>query len=313
MSGSSRNNDEIEKAIIKHMEEGKPRLRNANDAIVFVLHLYMRELGFQCLSSSSDSSSEENYEKNVIPDSWNSSDDVYTLNYKHSQSASKTFTLKFLVVSNQLLVNGFTKEDKKISRVEFGTEEYVDEKADLTQYKTVIKDIGKLLTLFKIHIVAHIMPGLNKPGYEVSVEEPSTTSTSSQRQQQPQADNRPAPHPQYYPPPSFLPPDHDYDPLRIPGSGRHAGPFPVGYGDQFPPPLPGFAPPGGMGNLVGPNHPSFAGRYNDPNAGLPGGFRLPRGAVPPGARFDPFGPVGPGSGIGGGFNGPNFNQFGGFR
>ena len=70
--------------------------------------------------------------------------------------------------------------------------------------------------------------------------------------------------------------------------------------------------PGGMGNLIGPNHPIF-----HPGGTRPFGPPLPAG-VPPGARFDPFGPPGVvprggfggargrgrGGGIGGGF-GPN--------
>ena len=47
---------------------------------------------------------------------------------------------------------------------------------------------------------------------------------------------------------------------------------------------------GGGGSLVGPNHPMFNGRNNmqDPRFGG-GRGQLPPG-VPPGARFDPFGP-----------------------
>uniref|UniRef100_A0A1B6D1P0 Proteasome inhibitor PI31 subunit n=1 Tax=Clastoptera arizonana TaxID=38151 RepID=A0A1B6D1P0_9HEMI len=46
---------------------------------------------------------------------------------------------------------------------------------------------------------------------------------------------------------------------------------------------------GGMIFPFGPNRPPLF----DPGSGIPGG--LPRGAVPPGARFDPFGPPGAGS------------------
>lgn len=61
-------------------------------------------------------------------------------------------------------------------------------------------------------------------------------------------------------------------------------------------------------DLFGPNRPRL-----DPNAGLPPGApRLPPGAVPPGARFDPFGPPGVGPRgprgprpPGSGFSGPN--------
>ncbi|GJJ69132.1 proteasome inhibitor subunit 1 (PI31) [Entomortierella parvispora] len=57
----------------------------------------------------------------------------------------------------------------------------------------------------------------------------------------------------------------------------------------------------GGGMIVGPNHPMF--RRPPPGGGGGGGIYggpqpLPRGSVPPGARFDPIGPFGPGAGAG---------------
>ncbi|KAG0054633.1 hypothetical protein BGZ83_010761 [Gryganskiella cystojenkinii] len=57
----------------------------------------------------------------------------------------------------------------------------------------------------------------------------------------------------------------------------------------------------GGGMIVGPNHPMF--RRPPPGGGGGGGIYggpqpLPRGSVPPGARFDPIGPFGPGAGVG---------------
>ncbi|KAJ2725687.1 hypothetical protein GGI07_001055 [Coemansia sp. Benny D115] len=61
-------------------------------------------------------------------------------------------------------------------------------------------------------------------------------------------------------------------------------------------PLGGGFPSQGGGMTVGPDHPMFrqggAGRGGF-GPGIPGGPEmLPRGAVPPGARFDPIGPFG---------------------
>ncbi|GIQ80060.1 hypothetical protein KIPB_000794, partial [Kipferlia bialata] len=78
-----------------------------------------------------------------------------------------------------------------------------------------------------------------------------------------------------------------------------SSPFGVGAGDVSP-----FGPSGpGSGSVVGPHHPggfpvmpqtrSPGSTLPDPfSRGLPNGV-LPRGAVPPGARFDPFGPPPP--------------------
>ena len=60
-------------------------------------------------------------------------------------------------------------------------------------------------------------------------------------------------------------------------------PLAVGRGDLDP-----LAGGRGGGMLMDPRGFPGIGRGRDPDAGLPG--RLPPGAVPPGARFDPFGP-----------------------
>ncbi|KAF9899264.1 hypothetical protein BX616_003131 [Lobosporangium transversale] len=86
------------------------------------------------------------------------------------------------------------------------------------------------------------------------------------------------------------------------GGGRH-NPFEIGRSDLDP-----FAGRhggggfGGGGMVVGPNHPMFGRPAPGPSSGsgIYGGPQpLPRGSVPPGARFDPIGPFGPGGGIGG--------------
>ncbi|XP_063104649.1 proteasome inhibitor PI31 subunit isoform X2 [Cavia porcellus] len=86
----------------------------------------------------------------------------------------------------------------------------------------------------------------------------------------------------------------EVDPLRIPPHHPHnsrqppwsdpLGPFAVGGEDLDPF---GFRR-GGM--IVDPLRSGFPRALIDPSSGLPN--RLPPGAVPPGARFDPFGPIG---------------------
>ena len=89
----------------------------------------------------------------------------------------------------------------------------------------------------------------------------------------------------------------------------HGGGIPVGGGvgaADLNPPLPSVGISGGGGggggSLVGPDHPIFSGRYPQGRGGAVGGGPRPP-SVPPGARFDPFGPGVPGFGGGnaGGF------------
>lgn len=108
--------------------------------------------------------------------------------------------------------------------------------------------------------------------------------------------------------------DVDLDPLAI-----APGLIPPGHFGPRSPLGSGMHPGGGM--FVGPEHPMFTGGGGGFGGGVPrpgplagpGGQRLPPGAVPPGARFDPImpfgqpppgpgprGPFGPGTGGGGG-------------
>ncbi|KAF9366827.1 hypothetical protein BGX34_006096 [Mortierella sp. NVP85] len=88
----------------------------------------------------------------------------------------------------------------------------------------------------------------------------------------------------------------DLDPFggRIGGGIGGIG-SPGGFGGGF---GGGIGGSSGGGMVVGPNHPMFR---RPPGAGSGGGIYggpqpLPRGSVPPGARFDPIGPFGPGHG-----------------
>ncbi|KAN0064993.1 hypothetical protein ACQY0O_002051 [Thecaphora frezii] len=195
---------------------------------------------------------------------------------------------------------------------------------------TSIHRCNDLVTAFKNSIVVPLVPNLQKEGFQ-----PSSTTDTLTSSSQPRSGAGPGTGGASVPPPrspySSEPPDtssypgvvpfrnplvigdRDLDPLGgaspslpSPFGGRH-GIF--GGGEiGAPPPFPGG--PGGMGipdagggMYVGPNHPMFRDRFQNPQGlGGPGG--LGGGMVPPGARFDPIGPGGfPGAG--GGQRGPD--------
>jgi len=317
MAAANNNDIPLELRVLSTIKEKKPALRNEFDAVVAVLHCVMRELGFICTSLDEKVSSDEGFDKSVFPEGWNASRDSYSFQYKHSQS-TMTFFVKCLLLNDKLLVHGLSKENNTVYSLELNVKEFITEKAALDNPDSLFKDVDQLVSLFKIHITSILLPNLNKPGYE---DAPRTQTTTQPQQQQQQPQQGPRRDPLAEPPRNPLNFDPRNDPLRVPGSGRGPAfggpPFGVGYGDVFPPPMPGFGFPGEMGgNLIGPGHPGFGPRVNDPYANDPFGYagpaRLPRGAVPPGARFDPFGPPPPGPNMPRG--GPNFpgpNQFAG--
>jgi len=269
--------------VLSAIEAEKPKLNSFTDAVVVALHYLMilEEFRFQG----------EGVSENKLPEKWNQSSDVYTFRYKHSRS-SMTFSLKCLVLEDKLLVHAVAVENtKNIFDLELSIDEYINKNINLTDYEKLYKNLDKLVTLFKVNISRKLVPEINKPGYEESMSNTASSTTNSNRNNDGQDDN--------YDPlrigPIRQPPQ--YDPLRVGGPSRYGPPFGIGTGDRFPsitPPLPGMGGFGGdNGNWMGPNHPAF-GIVDPfaPNTGF-GGPPLPRGSVPPGARFDPYGPPAP--------------------
>lgn len=212
--------------------------------------------------------------------------------------------------------------------------------------------MADLAALLKINIIQKLIPGLQKEGYEDSnpddraarqdADRQGREGPSNPRQPPPQLPEPARPYPYDDPlaaPPrrpvpagEFAPPDFEDEfeinrpprgPLRMPGDGR--SPFNIGHDDLHPPglgphdPLRGsFVPGGGLprpGGMGGGMHPTFDDPlFRGPGGGGQAGYDP---QAPPGARWDPLGPGGPGPrfgggrpGGGGGFGGGN-NPFGG--
>ncbi|KAG0071810.1 hypothetical protein BGZ92_004180, partial [Podila epicladia] len=198
--------------------------------------------------------------------------------------------------------------------------------------------INDLINQFKINIIQQLIPGLTKPGYQEESVPASTTAEGSTtsgtgagrgrgRGEQPDyyPDNDPLrmpgvgglPRPGFPRPPIFGDPFSAEDP-GYGGMGGPGNPFSIGRDDLDPfggrmggigGGGGGFGGFGGIGGgsgggmVVGPNHPMFRrppGSGGGNGGGIYGGPQpLPRGSVPPGARFDPIGPFGGHGGAGG--------------
>lgn len=304
---------------LRKLREAGPELRNRHDALALLLHAFAKQLGLRLVGFTEEDTLPESADV-LVPQGWNSQRDAYSFRYKHHQSAL-TFMLKALTLGDKLLVHGVALEDKKVQSYEIDLDEFVSGIADLSNLGALFKNVETLFTNFRLKIINPLLPGVGKEGYEagpattVDRQRPSTTT-------QP----RPGPSPSGVPPrspffggepgPTFHPSPGVPGGVPMPGAPSGIGPF-----GPLHPGGPGYPDPDGFGNLVGPRHPGFGpqafpqpGRFpDDPDSfGLP--QRLPRGAVPPGARFDPFGPPRPnfggGGGFGGGFGGGGFGPFG---
>lgn len=195
--------------------------------------------------------------------------------------------------------------------------------------------INDFIGQFKVKIVQQLIPGLSKPGYQEdrTASTTNTTTGGGDRLRDPTSTGSstgggrgrdyypddPSTFPGHPGRPGFVPrppifgdpfsadePDFEggYNPYEIgrsdldPFGGRIGGGLggiggPGGFGG-----IGGIGGGGGGGMIVGPGHPMFR-RPPSGGGGIYGGPQpLPRGSVPPGARFDPIGPFGPTGGHG---------------
>lgn len=301
---------------------GQAQLRTPADALVALSHTILTKLSFRLVSLSDSSSSDTTLTSgNVLPaDRWNSSQGTYTLHYTHDQS-SLHFLLKALTLGPRIIFHATALESNRTESYEVELDRFTSESffpwphgsAAASSSSSVgagnsaeplvngfvsSSRIADFVLGFQAKIIQKLVPGLRKEGYEELPEEEASASSSSARPppgQQPRQ-------------PRFEPPDVDVDGTQgFPQPGRN----PLIIGDRDLDPLGGiggrgpFSPPplfgggGGVGGLggddgggmiVGPNHPMFRDRFQNPSQGGLGGG----GMVPPGARFDPVGPFGQG-------------------
>ncbi|CAB4374360.1 unnamed protein product [Rhizophagus irregularis] len=309
---------------LKPTEEGTDIiLGSSQDALAALFHSIMQAVGFRLVGLGEEDNSEEDNkitnrdtEGNVVglPKGWNAhGPNSYAFRYKHPQS-SFTFLIKCMRLSNKFIVHGMGIEDNRTVTFEVITDDYTSPSFfPLTTEKHNVEPIvhgfisssriKDMINNYKINIVQKLIPGLNKPGYEESGTTTTTAQPSATRQQEPIYNDPlriPTRQPPRVPPifddpfggdePSSINPFNigrdDLDPL---GSNPIYGPPRFGGGGIHP-----FGGPSrGGGMFVGPDHPIF-GRGGGGGGGIYGGPQpLPRGSVPPGARFDPIGPFGP--------------------
>jgi len=270
--GTSTNSGPSPDSIIKSIASIKPKFRNANDALVFAIHRLMKENGF--IFAGCGDKNDETANDVSIPANWNISDDSYTFRYKLKDA---TLLLKAIVLEGQVLLHALVIGDKKMYNMTLTVDEFINRDVPLDNYEKLFKDIETLMTLVTLDIIEPLQPLQTATQPAPSLREEPKKAQQDQR---------------------------DYDPLRIPPRGQprpnplidtsydrpFITPFGTGHSDVFPdiPSGPGglFGGPG-SGNLIGPHHPGFG---ISPMPGMDPRNRGRGRGIPPGARFDPYGP-----------------------
>ena len=285
-------------------------IRSPHDALALLVHTILTKLSFRLTSLSDDPSNTttQSFTNNQLPSNWNASGPgSYTFRYAHEQS-SLTFLVKVISLGARLLIHATALESNRTESYEVEIDRFTSRNYwpwPSTTNEALVNGFVSSSRLsdfvfgFQVKIIQKLVPGLRKDGYEEISETDQGSSSAPSSSSHPQQQQQPRPARPHYP-------EHDPDeaypsplaPRRDPLIIGDRDLDPLGRGGFGPPPLfggiPGRLPGGddGGGMIVGPNHPMFRDRFQQPQGGFgPGG-----GMVPPGARFDPVNPFsGPGA------------------
>jgi hypothetical protein len=275
-------------AVIHSTSQNVSILHNPYDAIAAASHSIMISVGFRFAGLGDDARQEGDGTIKKLPENWNQyGPHCYNFRYSHPQS-SLTFVIKIVRLGDKCIILGLGIGDNKTATLDIVTEDYTSESffpfdASTSNQPLIHGFISSnrfndFIKTYKLNILQRLIPGLNKPGYEDESNSSSTTTTASTRPSNPNAATQPR---------NFRSTD---DPTYPDVGGSDLNPLGgVGSGGLR---LPGS----GGGMFVGPNHPIFgnpgSSSLDDPSGLFGGPQPLPRGSVPPGARFDPIGPFG---------------------
>ncbi|GAB2298835.1 hypothetical protein Dimus_032912 [Dionaea muscipula] len=263
-----------EKSVLAVIRASRPNFRNDADKVAFAVHSNFVASGFVLNSTGppafSESALSSPSTEEVGVDRWNEFDDEYAFVYLDPEKGNKKVLVKCLLMGDKLLVDAVS-DGSEATHLEINIDDYVAENAG-SNYNTLYKNLGKLISSLDSEILSRLdgpSKSSSKTGSSRSTHQESISSHIDAVINEPQG-------PRDFPQGVVVPPVH-----------------PAGSSDLFPGPGAGMYPSGGFGIggegslLLGPDDPRwFGGRGGQP--GFPGGGLN----VPPGARFDPYGPPG---------------------
>lgn len=230
-------------------------IKKEDDVLLVFIHWLLLKHDFVCigLGETADDTSSNYVVSEILPPGWNSGE-TYAVRYFDAKK--NLFILRGLKNDVNIIFNLIRSKDLNISSLSFNPKEEVKAlKGSLESVVPKYKDVG-----------SRVLSSLIRPQVEGKSSENSTQT--SKLQEETPLERRD---------PSSLRVDR-----RQPDSMGSM--FDFGRSDLDP--LSSLTNPSRGGMLFNP----FGERTRfDPSTGLPGPT-LPRGAVPPGARFDPFGP-----------------------
>ncbi|KAI6675151.1 hypothetical protein NL676_003057 [Syzygium grande] len=267
---------EKSKAVIGVVRASRPLFRSRHDRLAFAVHAAFLASGYSlaatgpaaCAADALSSSSTEE----VGIDRWNEADDEYAFVYV-SPEDSKKVLVKCLAMDDKLVVDALKDGAAEPVHLEIAVDEFIGEDGTAS-YSGQFKNLDKLVKSLDTEILSKLN-GSSRPSSSTNAVGRENTEGSRQLIDEPGLAAREPWGPQVHPSGVVCPPVYPFAGNDLfPGPGAGMYPTRGGYGSS-----------GSM--LLGPNDPSWfggdAGRTGFPGA-QPG--------VPPGARFDPYGPPG---------------------
>ncbi|XP_029206287.2 proteasome inhibitor PI31 subunit-like [Acropora millepora] len=259
------------------------RPRNKFDAVILAVHSCLAERGFRCINSGEERNSQQECDfGETLPPDWNSLDGVYALQYRRG-NLNSVFIFKALILGNKIMVYLMEEDESKMHDTELDVDAFTCEsvhEGSLDKVQQSTENIFRRFDHLRSKVLKDVVDKFSANSSRRSSEEERRERSTSNQSRQPSRliDDDPLRIPPRRPPGSF----GEWQPV--------AGPFGYGDGDRMP------GHPGVSGGMV--MDPFRSGGMGSMGGDMfrpprnPG--QLPRGAVPPGARFDPFGPVPPG-------------------
>lgn len=259
------------------VEKARNRLQSKQDCVVAVIHCLLINENLQCVGVGDEWPATDSVATELLPDNWNSNQNVYSLRYSSKDKQSRVL-LKAVQMEHILMIDAVMNEDA-VASLPVQVDNYVSD--DFSEYSSAYKDLESLVESFRKEIIENLKKSKEKKDI------PSPPRGTSVIPDPPQPSKSPF---------EYEDPRDPFQPLRPPrnprSDNRDIDPlmerprFPrVGGRDLDP-----FGGSGGGGMFIDPSDFGIPSRPTLPQFGVGGPGGLPRGAVPPGARFDPFMP-----------------------
>uniref|UniRef100_A0A287ALF9 Proteasome inhibitor PI31 subunit n=1 Tax=Sus scrofa TaxID=9823 RepID=A0A287ALF9_PIG len=255
-----------------------PTITCAQDALVCFLHWEVVTHGYYGLGAG-DQPGPSDKKSELLPAEWNSNKDLYVLRYE-SKDGSRKLLVKAVTVENSMIINVLECGSQQVSDLTLNLNDYIDSE-HLVDFHRAYKNSEELRSRIVSGIITPIHEHWDKASVSPHREFPPATAREVD--------------------PLRIHPHHPHTTIPLLEPSRvgvavvlvHLTTFtssPTAACHTCLPIIPSCLRCRRGGMIVDPLRSGFPRALIDPSSGLPN--RLPPGAVPPGARFDPFGPIG---------------------